>query len=38
MVLSHTGFADSEDAANHRQAWEPELNRLTALLQSVGAS
>ncbi|MFI5697294.1 SRPBCC domain-containing protein [Kribbella sp. NPDC051586] len=38
MVLSHTGFADAEDAANHQQGWEPELVRLTDLLNSVGAS
>jgi uncharacterized protein YndB with AHSA1/START domain len=38
MVLSHTGFADAEDAANHRMGWEPELTRLAELLESVGAS
>ncbi|MER7249797.1 SRPBCC domain-containing protein [Kribbella sp. NPDC000426] len=37
MVLSHTGFADAEDAANHRLGWEPEVGRLVALLESVTA-
>ncbi|GAA1587872.1 MULTISPECIES: SRPBCC family protein [Kribbella] len=32
MRLSHTGFADAEDAANHRMGWEPELDRLVDLL------
>ena len=37
MVLSHTGFADAEDAANHQLAWAPELRRLAELLESVTA-
>ena len=32
MLLSHTGFATAEDAANHRQGWEPEVHRLAELL------
>ncbi|MFB6724062.1 SRPBCC domain-containing protein [Kribbella sp. NPDC056345] len=32
MVLNHTGFANAEDTANHRQGWDPQLDRLTALL------
>ncbi|TCC39572.1 SRPBCC family protein [Kribbella sindirgiensis] len=32
MLLSHTGFATAEDAANHRQGWEPEVLRLAELL------
>ena len=32
MLLTHTGFATPEDAANHLQGWEPELDRLVALL------
>jgi uncharacterized protein YndB with AHSA1/START domain len=32
MVLSHTGFANAEDAANHQIAWDPELGRLAELL------
>ncbi|WP_405061412.1 SRPBCC domain-containing protein [Kribbella sp. NBC_01505] len=32
MVLSHTGFATAEDAANHQLGWDPEIERLTALL------
>ncbi|GAA3110196.1 uncharacterized protein YndB with AHSA1/START domain [Kribbella aluminosa] len=35
MRLSHTGFANAEDAANHRTGWEPELGRLSQLLASV---
>jgi hypothetical protein len=32
MVLSHTGFATAEDAANHQLGWDPQVERLTALL------
>ena len=32
MLLTHTGFADAEDAARHQEGWDPELDRLTALL------
>lgn len=32
LLLTHTGFATPEDAANHLQGWEPELDRLAALL------
>ncbi|MGW5194743.1 SRPBCC family protein [Kribbella sp. NPDC004138] len=32
MVLSHTGFATAEDAANHRMGWDPEIERLAAVL------
>jgi hypothetical protein len=32
MLLTHTGFATSEDAANHRDGWVPELSRLAELL------
>jgi uncharacterized protein YndB with AHSA1/START domain len=32
MLLTHTGFTSAEDAANHRQGWEPEVERLIALL------
>ena len=32
MLLTHTGFATGEDAANHRMGWEPELERLAGLL------
>jgi uncharacterized protein YndB with AHSA1/START domain len=32
MLLTHTGFTTSEDAANHQQGWEPELGRLAELL------
>ncbi|MFF0343651.1 SRPBCC domain-containing protein [Kribbella sp. NPDC004875] len=35
MLLSHTGFANAEDAANHRQGWEPELGRLAGLLAPI---
>jgi uncharacterized protein YndB with AHSA1/START domain len=38
MVLSHTGFASAEDAANHQLGWDPELTRLADLLEPVGAS
>ncbi|WP_371404531.1 SRPBCC domain-containing protein [Kribbella sp. NBC_00662] len=38
MVLSHTGFASAEDAANHHLGWDPELGRLADLLESVGAN
>lgn len=34
MVLSHTGFANAEDAANHQVAWDPELGRLADLLSA----
>jgi uncharacterized protein YndB with AHSA1/START domain len=37
MVLTHTGFADAEDATNHRTAWDPELDRLAKLVSSVDA-
>ncbi|MFC6161724.1 SRPBCC family protein [Kribbella jiaozuonensis] len=37
MVLSHTGFANAEDAANHQLGWDPELTRLADLLESVTA-
>lgn len=32
MLLSHTGFATAEDAANHRTGWDPEIERLAAVL------
>lgn len=32
MVLSHTGFATAEDAANHRMGWDPQVERLAAVL------
>lgn len=32
MLLTHSGFANAEDAANHRMGWEPEMGRLAALL------
>jgi uncharacterized protein YndB with AHSA1/START domain len=32
MLLTHSGFATEEDSANHRQGWEPELDRLAGLL------
>ncbi|RZT19926.1 uncharacterized protein YndB with AHSA1/START domain [Kribbella sp. VKM Ac-2569] len=32
MLLSHTGFANAEDAANHRMGWDPEVLRLVELL------
>ena len=32
MLLSHTGFATAEDAANHRMGWDPEIERLAAVL------
>jgi len=32
MLLSHTGFASAEDAANHQLGWEPELGRLAGIL------
>ncbi|TCC18104.1 SRPBCC family protein [Kribbella speibonae] len=32
MLLSHTGFPTAEDAANHRQGWDPEVQRLAELL------
>jgi uncharacterized protein YndB with AHSA1/START domain len=32
MLLTHTGFVDAEDAANHQMGWEPELLRLADLL------
>ncbi|HWD77446.1 MAG TPA: SRPBCC domain-containing protein, partial [Kribbella sp.] len=35
MQLSHTGFATTEDAVNHRTAWDPELDRLADLLAPV---
>jgi uncharacterized protein YndB with AHSA1/START domain len=35
MLLSHTGFATAEDAANHRLGWDPELGRLAGLLEPV---
>ena len=35
MVLSHTGFANAEDAANHRLGWEPELDRLADIVQEL---
>ncbi len=34
MLLTHTGFATAEDTANHRQGWEPELDRLAGLLNT----
>ncbi|TDD54681.1 SRPBCC domain-containing protein [Kribbella antibiotica] len=37
MVLSHTGFANAEDAANHQLGWDPEVERLTALLLAPAA-
>jgi len=33
----HTGFATAEDVENHRIAWEPTLDRLSALLLSPAA-
>jgi hypothetical protein len=35
MLLSHTGFATADDAANHRMGWDPELDRLLGLLAPV---
>ncbi|GAB3948768.1 hypothetical protein GCM10029976_080590 [Kribbella albertanoniae] len=32
MVLNHTGFANAEDTANHQLGWDPQVDRLTALL------
>ncbi|MEV5966716.1 SRPBCC domain-containing protein [Kribbella sp. NPDC051952] len=32
MLLTHTGFADAEDAANHQLGWDPEVLRLVELL------
>ncbi|TDO44993.1 uncharacterized protein YndB with AHSA1/START domain [Kribbella sp. VKM Ac-2527] len=32
MLLTHTGFADAEDATRHQEGWGPELDRLAALL------
>ena len=32
MLLSHIGFASTEDAANHRLGWDPEIRRLAELL------
>ncbi len=32
MLLLHTGFTGPDDAANHLQGWEPQLNRLEQLL------
>ena len=32
MLLTHTGFATAEDAANHLMGWEPEMGRLAGLL------
>lgn len=32
MLLTHTGFANPEDGANHRMGWEPEFTRLADLL------
>lgn len=37
MVLSHTGFANAEDAANHKLGWDPQVERLTALLLAPAA-
>jgi uncharacterized protein YndB with AHSA1/START domain len=34
MLLTHTEFATTEDAENHRQGWEPQLTRLQDLLQT----
>ncbi|TDW87251.1 uncharacterized protein YndB with AHSA1/START domain [Kribbella pratensis] len=34
MLLSHTGFANAEDAANHRMGWDPEVLRLVELLNA----
>ena len=34
MLLLHTGFTGPDDAANHLQGWEPELDRLEQLLTS----
>ncbi|MEU4194630.1 SRPBCC domain-containing protein [Kribbella sp. NPDC026611] len=34
MVLSHTGFATADDAANHQQGWDPEILRLVELLSA----
>ncbi|MGW1342348.1 SRPBCC family protein [Kribbella sp. NPDC002412] len=38
MLLTHTGFTTAEDAANHRQGWEPELGRLAGLLNAQRAA
>ncbi len=38
MILTHTGFATAEDAANHQLAWEPELQRLSDLLAAAAES
>jgi uncharacterized protein YndB with AHSA1/START domain len=38
MLLSHTGFTGPDDAANHRMGWEPQLARLTAVLEPAGRS
>ncbi|NIK57132.1 SRPBCC family protein [Kribbella shirazensis] len=35
MLLSHTGFANAEETANHRTGWDPELDRLADLLAPV---
>ena len=32
MLLTHTGFATAEDAANPLMGWEPEMGRLAGLL------
>jgi uncharacterized protein YndB with AHSA1/START domain len=32
MLLTHTGFVDAEDAANHQLGWDPEILRLAELL------
>ncbi|MEU4288030.1 SRPBCC domain-containing protein [Kribbella sp. NPDC026596] len=37
MLLTHTGFATAEDAANHGLGWEPELGRLANLLTALSA-
>ena len=34
MLLLHSGLSGPEDAANHLQSWEPELDRLEELLTS----
>jgi uncharacterized protein YndB with AHSA1/START domain len=34
MQLSHTGFANADDATNHRLGWEPELLRLVELVSA----
>jgi uncharacterized protein YndB with AHSA1/START domain len=34
MLLTHTGFASSEETANHQQGWEPEIGRLAELLSA----